>query len=405
MKFAINLIALLIFTSIGVAKADFRFETLKGIVREQADFSPSAINQAFDINKSKLGEMLFEDTSLSYNSNISCRTCHLSEFSSGDGFSIAIGVGTTGEGAGRNIVDGELLTRNTLPLWGRGAESFHSFFWDGRVEVVGDSVVSQFGKVQGKEKALNIAIHLPFSEIDEMINENSSVENLLETERVETAEILFGEITRKVRSQEEYVTEFRKAYGLRGDQITFNQIADAISHFIRNEFAIENTQFFDSLNGRGTISQNAVDGGLLFFGKGKCSICHSGSLFTDFKYHVIPTIQFGYGKNGFGIDYGRFNVTHSDNDLYAFRTPPLYNVYQTAPYMHSGSIGSLNDAVRAHFDPLGIAEVSKMDALDRSEFYRRLKLSTPINISFLSKTEVSNLVEFLKTLSFSKGAR
>ena len=70
-------------------------------------------------------------------------------------------------------------------------------------------------------------------------------------------------------------------------------------------------------------------------------MCHAGAYFTDFQYHTIAFPQLGSGRNGFGIDYGRFNVTYNPADLYKFRTPPLFNVTNTPPYGHSGSVNSL----------------------------------------------------------------
>ena len=150
------------------------------------------------------------------------------------------------------------------------------------------------------------------------------------------------------------------------------------------------------------MKDKAVKGGLIFYGKGKCSSCHKGPYHTDFKFYSLPFPQAGFGKNGFGIDYGRYNVTHNPEDLYRFRTPPLINVQETFPYTHSGSIYDLDKVVIAHFDPLKNVDISKMNDLERIEYFRKLK-STDIKLSqipYLDKEEIANLVEFLKTLSF-----
>ena len=101
------------------------------------------------------------------------------------------------------------------------------------------------------------------------------------------------------------------------------------------------------------MSESEQKGGLIFYGKGRCSSCHNGPYFTDFQFHAIATPQLGFGKNGFGIDYGRYNSTLRDEDRYRFRTPPLWNVTKTAPYFHSGSVQELEDAILLHVDPLG----------------------------------------------------
>ena len=133
------------------------------------------------------------------------------------------------------------------------------------------------------------------------------------------------------------------------------------------------------------------------------SYCHSGPYFADFEFHAIPLPQLGFGKNGFGVDYGRFNVTLNPNDLYKFRTPPLLNVTKTGPYGHSGSVRDLYEAIIYHFDPLRVLSIEGMDRLARHEYYKRLAISSQdiLHIGYLTEKEVSSLVKFLETLSFN----
>ena len=71
---------------------------------------------------------------------------------------------------------------------------------------------------------------------------------------------------------------------------------------------------------------------------------------SDFNYHNLGIPEFGPGMDGNGIDYGRYDVTGKDNDKYRFRTPPLRNVDETAPYFHNGFIETLEGAIRHHMD-------------------------------------------------------
>jgi cytochrome c peroxidase len=116
----------------------------------------------------------------------------------------------------------------------------------------------------------------------------------------------------------------------------------------------------------------------------------------------MPFTQIGFGKNGFGIDYGRFNVTHDPTDLYKFRTPPLLNVTKTAPYGHSGSLPTLEAAITQHFDPLRNIRPQEMGPLERAEFYRRIAASSSsvIFLAILTNEDVANLVAFLRTIEF-----
>ena len=150
------------------------------------------------------------------------------------------------------------------------------------------------------------------------------------------------------------------------------------------------------------MTNDEIEGGLIFYGKGKCSICHNGPHFSDFDYHRIITPQLGFGRNGFGIDYGRFNVTFDYDDLYKFRTPPLANVEKTKPYGHSGSLNTLKEMIISHYDPLSLIDMKNLDPIRRRELFKRISAIENIeNIpSYLDDKELNYLQSFLKTLTF-----
>ena len=109
----------------------------------------------------------------------------------------------------------------------------------------------------------------------------------------------------------------------------------------------------------------------------------------------------GFGKNGFGIDYGRFNVTRDYQDLYKFRTPPLANVIKTAPYGHSGSVRTIEEIIVSHFDPLRYFDMQNLDVVRRRELFERIQTTNEQpNVAYLDNKEVDEIIEFLKTLSF-----
>jgi cytochrome c peroxidase len=83
------------------------------------------------------------------------------------------------------------------------------------------------------------------------------------------------------------------------------------------------------------------------------------------------------------LDFGRFEVTQDHADMWRFKTPSLRNVAATAPYMHDGSLGTLEDVVR-FYDRGGIPH----DGLD--------PLLRPLG---LSDDEVEALVAFLESLT------
>jgi cytochrome c peroxidase len=139
------------------------------------------------------------------------------------------------------------------------------------------------------------------------------------------------------------------------------------------------------------LSSLEHDGYLIFDGRAGCSNCHGVSerrfdarndapvLLTDWKFH---NLGIGYGTGRFA-DPGRFAVSRLQRDLGAFRTPCLRTVARTAPYMHDGSLATLEDVI---------------------EFYDRGGRSNPnlsprISPLHLNGYEKAALVAFLRCLS------
>ena len=123
-------------------------------------------------------------------------------------------------------------------------------------------------------------------------------------------------------------------------------------------------------------------------------------MMSDLDFHAMPFDQLGFGKNGFGVDYGRYNTTLEAADLYLFRTPPLINVTKTAPYTHSGAISDLATMIQIHADPLMNYDGRSRTNIQRREDLARLltwggasQLPEP-----LSEKEIQQLIAFLMTL-------
>jgi cytochrome c peroxidase len=350
-----------------------------------------------------VGKQIFESEALSLNGNISCQQCHLNKFGTADGIPISVGV--SGQGTGAKRVDSayRFLPRNSLPLWGRGAGDFTTFFWDGRVDVIAGEIVSLFGEVPPSDDPLTVAVHLPPVETVEMLEFDKIVARY-RTETVEGAQGLYQAISDNLRSQEPtIVASLAQELGKSDEAVEFVDIAKGISQFIVESFAIRETRLHRFAFSGGSLSDREIEGGLIFYGKGRCVACHSGPHFSDLRFYTVPFPQLGQGRNGFGIDYGRFNITYDPTDLYKFRTPPLWDVTNTAPYGHSGSIANLEDAIKTHFDPLSLIDAGKLDALQRHELYKYLMASEEnmLSISHLTQYEVMSVMMFLRTLEQS----
>ncbi|EPX76423.1 His-Xaa-Ser system-associated MauG-like protein [Salipiger mucosus] len=354
-----------------------------------------------DPEKAAAGERLFESELLSLTRNVSCRSCHLDEFGSADGLPLGHGAGGIGKGVERMKSPAGVLSRNTLALWGRGGIGFDVFFWDGRVDASSGEIRSQFGTMAPSDDPLVVTAHLPPVEFREMIGESDDTEWLRQGEVGAAAEV-HQEIARRIRASPEIAAPLSEAFDLKVDELTYLQIAEALAAFIRSEFRVRDTKLHRFVFDGQRLTDRELAGGLLFYGRGQCAACHSGPYFSDLTFHAIPFAQFGFGFNGFGIDYGRYNFTQDPRDRYAFRTPPLYNVTKTAPYSHSGIEPHLAGAISAHVDPLAEINTSKLSARERAELYQKIARwsGEPSYAVELSDEEVKDLVAFLATLDF-----
>lgn len=403
MKSAIRLLLAAIALTIGTAAsaADKSFsEILRNAALANGLLPPKQLFVDTDRHLAAVGRAFFESKNLSLNGRIACRTCHLDAFSSGDGLPNAVGIFGTGEGPVRAFSEGKIVPRNTLPLWGRGGRGFDVFFWDGKVDFSGQRPLSQFGADVPSADPLLTAVHLPPVEIREMIDDDADVSRF-KTESPEQAHRLYDRIlTRLLETERAAMQDLASKLNKQPNVLAFADVARSIAAFIRSEFRLRNTDFHRFVFGDGRLSPDQIQGGLIFYGKGKCVNCHTGPYFSDLRFHAVPFPQLGFGKNGFGIDYGRFNVTFDPDDLYKFRTPPLFNVASTSPYGHSGSLATLPDAIVAHFDPLRNLDTDAMTPLSRHEHYKRIAaVGDDFRFfSVLTDQEVTMVIEFLKTL-------
>lgn len=381
-----------------------RIATLREAVRRNGFARADSLRAEVDKGQREAGRLIFASPLMSLNGNISCQDCHLDEFGSTDGLPNAVGAGATGHGATRMTQsDGRILPRNVLPFWGRGSKGFTTFFWDGKVEAKDARIVSQFGDRAPSTDPLIVAAHLPSVELREMVADTTDVRDSLVIEQVDAAKKVQSELARRFAGDPEIGPKLAAAYRIPADRIAFSHVAESLAAFIRDEFRIRPTRLERFIFDNGGITKQELAGGLLFYGRGRCVACHSGPYFSDFGFHAVAFPQAGFGKNGFGIDEGRYNVTFDPADRFKFRTPPLYNLSSTGPYSHSGAVVRIEDAIVAHFDPLRLLEPTKMTLRARTDFYSRLGPASrePLPGS-LTDDEVRAITAFLKMLDFRK---
>lgn len=402
MKFAIKALVMLLALGSEAAQAQspMREQALRSAALDSGVVPLSDIQIKTDPELVAIGAKLFEAPLLSFNGKTSCQTCHIDKFSSADGLANAIGTGGEGEGHARLMSGGDIVPRNTLALWGRGTQGFETFFWDGKVKKEGSDIVSQFGQDVPSNDPLVVAVHLPFVEIREMVIRDDAVKASYEREDTSSAEGIYEILTSRLQQDKNLAQELSKAVNVDVEDLKFLDIANAVAEFIRENFAVKKTKFNSFMFESRKLTKSEVQGGLTFYGKGQCSSCHSGPLMSDLNFHVMPFKQIGFGKNGFGVDYGRFNATLDEADTYKFRTPPLINVSKTGSYSHSGAYETLPDIISAHTDPLSNFNGQQLSSVQRREYLAKLakwgsnnRVPEP-----LSEPEITDLISFLKTL-------
>jgi cytochrome c peroxidase len=109
------------------------------------------------------------------------------------------------------------------------------------------------------------------------------------------------------------------------------------------------------INGdRGALSQEQQRGLQIFRGKGNCTACHVGPTFSDERLHNTGVAwrerRAGSAVAGVFTDSGGFGVTNRPEDRGAFKTPTLREVARTSPYMHDGSLRTLEAVVNFYSD-------------------------------------------------------
>ncbi|MGE3807722.1 MAG: cytochrome c peroxidase, partial [Gemmataceae bacterium] len=238
------------------------------------------------VAKVELGKQLFFDKRLSGNDSIACATCH----DPGKGWS---------DGHPRSVgVNGQILRRSSPTLVNAAYQKF--LFWDGRAHSL-------------EQQAL-----IPILDPNEMAADQTALEQ-------------------ELNAIPGYREQFQKVFGT---DVTAGNIAKAIAAFERT-LVSGNTPFDRYQQGnKSALSPAAERGRELFFNKAHCSACHVGPVLSDSAFHNI-----GVGIDGKEPDVGRQAVHNQLGNRGAFKTPSLRDIARHGPYMHDGSLATLEDVV------------------------------------------------------------
>lgn len=278
-------IVLLQFAATSAANAQELSDAQRAAYR-RPETIPFPKDNPYTPEKAALGKMLFFDTRLSRDKNLSCASCHNPSFGWEVPFATAIGAG--GKPLGRHAPTA------LNQAWSK------NFFWDGRAPTLE-------AQARGPIEA-DVEMDLPMA----------------------TA-------VSRLKGVQGYVAAFAKAFPKEG--LTEDTILKAIATFERT-IVTGDTAFDRWVRGDAkAMSVEAKRGFVIFTGKANCAACHTGWNFTDDKFHDIglPT-----------TDKGRMGITKATADQHAFKTPGLREIAARAPFMHSGQVATL-EAVIAHY--------------------------------------------------------
>lgn len=371
-----------------------------------------------------LGRQLFFDPVLSGNNNIACATCHHPALGTGDAMSLSIGEGGTGLGRLREVVNDnapkQRIPRNAPALFNLGAREFTVMFHDGRTAVDRTAmygIAMPEGRTLERPAASALAAQniLPILSHDEMAGHpgENPIADAIDAGNIHGPNGAWQKITDKVEAVEEYRMAFDWIIGA-DTPIHISDIGNALSQFITYEFRATDSPFDMYLAGRDEyMSEDAIQGMELFYGKANCASCHSGKFMTDHSFHAIGLPQFGPGKDDAYADTGRGMVSGDEADKYRFRTPSLRNVTLTAPYGHNGAFKSLRAMVEHHLDPIeslgnydrrqaelhAIGEAAKDWApMENMAEVLRIAMAAEIEPVDLARREIDQLIAFLRAL-------
>ena len=305
-----------------------------------------------------LGRKLFFDERLSASGTVSCATCHDPTKGMADGLRVSVG-------------DGGLKGSRNAPTL-INARFNESQFWDGRRATL-------------EEQALDPL----FNPVEHGLRDGA-------------------DLLARVRQDAEYVQLFTLAYDVSTAQLEPAHVARALAAFQQTLIAGDTP--FDRYYYRGdksALSPAAARGLAIFQGAGQCASCHTigekHALFTDHKFHRLSVgmrriesklaglTREAVERRGKGesldrlimenadiAELGRFVVTLNPQDIGKFRTPSLRNVALTAPYMHDGSVRTLEEAVELEI------------------YYRRAAPGYPVSLTL---EDQADLVAFMRALT------
>ncbi len=262
------------------------------LLYSQELITPIPLTIKYDKNKALLGQKLFNDTRLSKDDTISCANCHLLQDGGDDNMRYSFGVG------------GKIGDINSPTVL---------------------NAVFNFSQMRnGSAKDLKEQVRQPITNPVEM---NTT----------------YKDIIAKLKKDKEYKTLFTKCYD---SDITQANIDDALAQF-QTALITPNSRFDKYLRGDNNIlTQDEKDGYNLFKQNG-CTACHNGVNIGGNLYQKIGIFsEYNHHDNDTKHEIGRYEVTKKEYDKHLVKVPTLRNIALTSPYLHNGSLNTLESTVK-----------------------------------------------------------
>ncbi len=282
--------------------------------KDQPMLAPLPDAPKFDEAKAKIGQMLFFDTRLSGDTSLSCASCH--DPAKGWGDLQALSAGYTGV----------QYFRNSPGLFNVASKKY--LLWDGRLD--GSDLGTMVRDMLTEAHTMNMDSRLAQERLKQVPEYAEAIAAAYKNDPY--GGIIYGaigEFLKTIRTKDAPLDKF-----LRGDQAA--------------------------------LSAEQVKGKALFEGKAGCVSCHNGPMLSDGKQHALGVPEHAeitgnperhismlrhfstMGTPNFmnlREDVGQYVVTKDKADWGKFSTPSLWDVGQTAPYMHNGVLASLEQVV------------------------------------------------------------
>ena len=271
----------------------------------------------------ELGRHLFYDVNLSLNRTVSCGSCHAQVHGFAD-HNLPVSFGIYNRKGIRNSPS--IINLAWSP----------TFMWDGGIQ------------------HLDVMPIAPFTDTNEM---GMTLPSVIE----------------RIKENSKYLNLYQKAFP--NKEINEETTLLALSQFMLS--LISNNSKYDQVKkGKTQFTTSESNGYELF--KTHCNSCHSEPLFTNhqFEYNGIVVTE---------SDPGRYRITQLTSDKYRFKVPTLRNTELTYPYMHNGSIRTLDEVLSEY--------------VESSHIESNRNYSGKLNPITLSETERKDLIAFIKTLT------